>query len=145
MKKAVKTIRLDRQLDIRVKNYAESLGITEADALRDLIEAGLACSSLSVFATPVGQLIRDVIEVEFNLLRDEMDARGEAVEERIARITARGTKAALHTAMQLNDLSRALVPAWRGTAAKELWESYSHAGGELQAGIPFDQVREGMR
>ena len=144
-KKAVKTIRLDDQLDARVKAYAESLGITEADALRDLLEKGLACESLSVFATPVGQLIRDVVEAEFSLLRDEMDARSEAAEERLARITARGTKAGLQTAMQLNDLSRALVPAWRETSAKELWDSYSHAGGELQAGIPFNQVREGMR
>lgn len=145
MKKAVKTIRLDGQLDARVKAYSASLGITEADALRDLIEKGLACESLSVFATPVGQLIRDVIEAEFNLLREEMDTRGEAAEERVARITARGTKASLHAAMQLNDLSRALVPAWRDIPARELWGSYSHAGGELQAGIPFDQVREGMR
>ena len=74
-KNKVRSLRGSPQLDARITSYALSTNQKEADAIRDLIEKGLACESLSVFATPVGSLIRDVVEAEFNLLRAEFDER----------------------------------------------------------------------
>lgn len=145
MKKIVRTLRVDPSLDKRISLFARSTGQTEADALRSLLEKGLACESLSVFATPVGQLVRDVVEAEFNLLRAEFEEHEERLEERVARVCSRGTKASLHAAMQINDLSRALVPAWREASAKELWDAYSRAGGELQSGRSYEAVKAGLR
>ena len=94
-KKKVRSLRIDPVLDKRITSYAASAGMKESDAVRDLLEKGLACESLSVFATPVGKLVRDVIEAEFNLLREDMDSRNDALEERVARVCSRGTKASL--------------------------------------------------
>lgn len=76
-KMVVKSVRMDQVLAGRVASYAVASGMKEADAIRLLMERGLACESLSVFATPVGGLIRDVIEAEFSLLRDELEEAGE--------------------------------------------------------------------
>ena len=145
LKMIVRSIRVDPVLDRRIASYAQSAGLKESVAVRDLLEKGLACESLSVFATPVGKLIRDVIEAEFGLLRSDFEEHQARMEERLAKVCSRGTKASLHAAMQLNDLSRSLVPAWREVPAKELWDSYSRAGGELQHGIPYIEVKAGMR
>lgn len=111
--------------------------------MRDLVEKGLACEALSMFATPVGGLIRDVIEAEFSLLRDGMDESSERLEERIARVVSRGTRASLATQAQLNDVSRAIIPAWKDVPAADLWSHYSRMGGELQAGKSYADVKNG--
>lgn len=144
-KKITKTVRMDDVLERRVKSYAEAKGVRESDAIRSLLEQGLACEGLSVFATPVGALIRDVIEAELVLFREELDDHERRTEERLARVCSRGTKAALHVAVQLNDLSRALVPVWRETPAKELWDAYSRAGGEIQAGVSYAEAKDRLR
>lgn len=144
-KKTVRSIRVDPILDRRITSYAQAAGIKESEAVRDLLEKGLACESLSVFATPVGALIRDVVEAELGPLRSDLEEHEARMEERLAKVCSRGTKASLHAAMQLNDLSRALVPAWREVPAKELWDSYSHAGGELQRGMSYTEAKAGMR
>lgn len=140
-KKIVKSVRLDPVIDRRISSYATSAGITEAEAIRKLLEQGLACESLNVFATPVGSLIREVMEAEFNLLREDLDARNEKLEERVARVCSKGTKASLQTAAQLNDMSRAIIPAWRETDAADLWNHYARMGGELQSGRNYSDVK----
>lgn len=145
MPKTTHSVRLDATIEHRIKVYATANNLTASEAIRDLIEKGLACQALSVFATPLGELVRDCMEAEFNLMRDALDEHEAQIEERVARVCSRGTKASLHTAMQLNDMSRALIPAWRDTPAEELWGSYSRAGGELQAGIPYADVKAGLR
>lgn len=143
-KKKVRSLRIDPVLDKRITSYAAAAGMKESDAVRDLLEKGLACESLSVFATPVGRLVRDVIEAEFNLLREDMDGRNDALEERVARVCSRGTKASLQTAAMLNDVSRVVIPAWKDVPAEELWGFYAKQGGELQAGRAYADVkREG--
>lgn len=144
-RKVVKTVRLDSVLDRRISSYAQASAMRESEAMRELLVKGLASAGLSVFATPVGKLIQDVIEAEFGLLRSDLEEHEARMEERLAKVCSRGTKASLHAAMQLNDLSRSLVPAWREVPAKELWDSYSRAGGELQHGIPYTEVKAGMR
>ncbi len=144
-KKIVRTIRVDPVLDNRITSYARAAGIKDSEAVRQLLEKGLACESLSVFATPVGALIRDVIEAEFSLLRSDLSEREMRLEERVAKVCSRGTKASLHAAMQLNDLSRAIVPAWRDVPAKELWDDYARAGGELQHGASYSEAKAGLR
>lgn len=141
-KMVVKSVRMDQVLAGRVASYAVASGMKEADAIRLLMERGLACESLSVFATPVGGLIRDVIEAEFSLLRDELEEAGERTEERVAKVCSKGTKASLQTAAMLADVSRAIIPAWRETPPEELWSHYARAGGELQAGRRYSDVRK---
>lgn len=143
-KKITKTVRVDEGMARRVQSYAEANGLKESDAIRELIEAGLSCSSVSLFATPLGSLVRSAIEAEFNLMRAEIEERDERLEERLARVCSRGTKASLQTAMQLNDLSRAIVPAWREVGGAELFAAYARAGGELQAGRSYADVKAGL-
>lgn len=142
-KSTVKSVRMDGVLAHRVVSYAAAEGVKEADAIRRLITKGLACEALSIYATPVGQLIRDVISAEFSLMRDDMDARNDALEDRVARVCSRGTKASLQAAAQLNDLSRIMVPAWREVPAEELWKRYSSMGGAMQSGRAYRDVRNG--
>lgn len=140
-KKKVRSLRIDPVLDKRISSYAAAAGMKESDAVRSLLEKGLACESLNVFATPVGKLIRDVVEAEFNLVREDMDSRNDALEERVARVCSRGAKASLQAAAMLNDVSRAIVPAWKGIPAEELWAFYAKQGGELQSGRSYGDVR----
>lgn len=143
-KKVVKSIRLDQVLNSRISTYAATSGKKESDAIRDLLEKGLACEALSVYATPVGQLIRDIVEAEFNLLFSDLEGYQEQLENRLAKVCSRGTKASLQTAVMLTDVSRALIPAWRNIQAKELWKAYSQAGGELQSGHSYEEVKAGL-
>lgn len=142
-KKIIKSVRVSPVLNQRITAYAQAAGMKDSEAVRDLVEKGLACEALSMFATPVGGLIRDVIEAEFNLLREDMDERNDRLEERIARVTSRGTKASLATQAQLNDVSRAIIPAWKDVPASDLWSHYSRMGGELQAGKAYADVKNG--
>lgn len=142
-KKKVRSLRVDSVLDARIISYAQATGMKDSEAVCDLVEKGLACEALSMFATPVGGLIRDVIEAEFSLLRDGMDESSERLEERIARVVSRGTKASLATQAQLNDVSRAIIPAWKDVPAADLWSHYSRMGGELQAGKSYADVKNG--
>lgn len=142
-KKKVRSLRVDSVLDARITAYAQAVGMKDSEAVRDLVEKGLTCEALSMFATPVGRLIRDVIEAEFNLLREDMDERNDRLEDRIARVTSRGTKASLATQAQLNDVSRAIIPAWKDVPASDLWSHYSRMGGELQAGKSYADMKNG--
>lgn len=142
-KMLVKSVRVQPALGERISSYAIASGLNESDAIRKLIEQGLACEALSVYATPVGQLIRGVIEAEFSLMREDMDARNDALEERVARVCSRGAKASLQAAAQLNDVSRAVIPAWKDVPAEDLWAFYAKKGGELQAGRAYADVRKG--
>lgn len=142
-KKTVKSIRIDTVLERRIASYAANGGVTEAEAIRRLLERGLACEGLSVFATPVGALVRDCVEAEFSLMREDMDARNERLEERVAKVCSRGTKASLQAAAQLNDVGRAVIPAWRETDAAELWSYYARMGGELQSGVSYADLKAG--
>lgn len=139
----VTSVRMEPVLARRVDAYASGAGVTKADAIRTLIEKGLACDALTVFATPVGGLIRDVVEAEFNLMRAELEESSDELEERVARVASRGTKSSLATQALLTDLSRALIPAWRETPAEDLWAHYSRIGGEVQAGIPYREAKSG--
>ena len=141
-KKTIKSIRIDAVLSNRIDSYCKSSGMKEAEALRHLLELGLACESLNVFATPVGSLIRDVVEAEFHLLRQEMSEQSDALEERVAKVCSRGTKYSLYGAVLLTDVSRSIIPAWNDTPVTELWEHYSKCAGELQTGRSYKDMKE---
>jgi len=141
-KKVVKSIRVDSLLDKRINSYCMASGLKESDAVRHLLEQGLACESLNVFATPVGALIRDVMEAEFNLLREEMQSRNDEIEERLAKVCSRGTKYSLYSATMLTDFARSIVPAWKEADGHELWKHYSSLAGELQSGRSYRDVKD---
>lgn len=144
-KKIVKTVRVDALLAKRIESYCISKGMKEADAIRFLLEQGLACESLNVFATPVGSLIRNVIEAEFALMRQEMEEHETQMEERVARVVSRGAKASLQTAAQLNDISRSIIPAWGNVKAEDLWKFYSKIAGKLQSGTQYSDAKKDMQ
>ena len=48
----VTSVRMTPHLKGRIQSYCAANDLKEADAIRDLLEKGLACESLSVFATP---------------------------------------------------------------------------------------------
>lgn len=139
----VTSVRMTPHLKGRIQSYCAANDLKEADAIRDLLEKGLACESLSVFATPVGGLIRDVIEAEFSLLRAEMEESSDRLENRVAKVASRGTKASIATQALLTDVSRAIIPAWHDTPGEELWSHYSRIGGEVQSGIPYLEAKAG--
>lgn len=144
-KKIVKTVRVDALLAKRIESYCMSAGMKEADAIRFLLEQGLACESLNVFATSVGSLIRNVVEAEFALMRQEMEEHETQMEERVARVVSRGTKASLQTAVQLNDVSRSIIPAWNNVNAEDLWNFYSEIAGKLQSGTNYSEAKKDLQ
>jgi predicted DNA-binding protein len=137
----VRSIRLEPVLAERVDSYASASGKTKADATRALIERGLASEALSVYATPVGQLIKTTIEAEFALMREDAEERDEHTENRLAKICAKGSKASIAAVVMSNDAFRALVPAWRDVPAEKLFSYYAHFAGELQAGRSYKELR----
>ena len=105
-KKKVRSLRVDSVLDARITAYAQAVGMKDSEAVRDLVEKGLACEALSMFATPVGRLIRDVIEAEYNIMREEMDAP-----RRRSSTTCR-VPSSRHGGTYLQPISGRTTPAW---------------------------------
>lgn len=137
----VRSVRLEPVLAGRVDAYASASNRTKADATRALIERGLASEALSVYATPVGQLIKTTIEAEFALMREDAEQRDERQEERLAKVCAKGARFAIAAAVEGNDAYRALVPAWADTPAEELLGYYMRFAGEMQAGRSYKELR----
>jgi hypothetical protein len=143
-KKTVKTLRLDQPTDEKVTAYCAATGLKEATALRQLIERGLMTEGLSLYATPLGQFVRDVMQGQLDLFRDELEQRNDDLEERIAKITAKGAKYSIYGALLQTDLARGIIPAWKEMSAEAVWKAYSKQAGELQRGKAFKDIRAGV-
>ena len=91
-RKHVKTIRVDPILADKVGAYCAATGLKEATALRELVEKGLMTEGLSLYASPLGQFVRDVMQGQLDLFRSELEEHNDDLENRLAKITAKGAK-----------------------------------------------------
>lgn len=140
-----KTLRLTDELCGRIEAYREATGTREADALRTLLDAGLMAQGMSLYATPLGRFMHELVQGELDAWRAEQDRRADDLEDRVARVCSRGTRASLHTAALLGDVARATVPAWRDTPAEDIWRTYQAMGGAVQQGLPLADARRQAR
>jgi len=141
--KTVKTVRLDPVLVDKVAAYCATTGLKEASALRQLIEKGLTTEGLSLYATPLGQFVRDLMQGQLDLFREELEERNDDLENRLVKITAKGAKNSILSALLLTDLSLGLIPAWKDKLPDEIWQAYSRQAGEYQSGKSFRDVKAG--
>ena len=139
--KAVHSVRLDAGLERRVEAHASAQGIKMSEAIRDLIEKGLAASSVDLYASPLDDIIRRTTQSEFSLLRLSMDEHAKTMEERVAKVCSRGSRAALANLVQIVDLSRALIPSYQSNTDAEIFEYYREIGGQLLHGEQLEKIR----
>ena len=140
------TVRLDDETRERVRAYMAATGCgTEAAAIRELVETGLVTTGSTLLTSPLARFVREVVQGQLDLWRSEMDERCDEMEDRLARVCSRGTKASLHAAALTGDLARALVPAYQQMSAEELWRTYEAMGGAVQQGLPFADARRQAR
>lgn len=138
----VKTVRMSRDLEERIRRYMEATGATEGAAIRELIERGLMSEGMSLYATPLARFVGDVMQSELEAFRTELSSRNENLEERLAKVCARGTKASLASAVMQVDCMMGLFPSMREMHAEEIYEAYCRQAGQLQRGIPFARMKK---
>lgn len=138
----VKTVRMSEDLEERVRRYMEATGATEGAAIRELIERGLMTEGMSLYATPLARFVGDVMQSELEAFRTELSSRNEDLEERLAKVCSRGTKASLASAVMQVDCMMGLFPSMREMRAEEIYEAYCKQAGQLQRGIPFARMKK---
>lgn len=136
----VKSLRLPKGTIDKIAAYRMSSGETEAEALRSLIDMGLAAQSLDMYSAPLARLIRDILQGQLDLFRDELEERNDELEERVARICAKGTKCSIQSALISTDTMRGLFPALAEMGPEEIWRSYYRRAGEMQGGASFAEA-----
>lgn len=139
--KSVHSVRLDAGLERRVEAHASAQGVSVSEAIRDLIEKGLAASSVDLYASPMADLVRRVMQSEFSLLRISLDEHTKDMEERVAKVCSRGSRAALANLVQIVDLSRALIPSYQSNTDVEIFDYYKEIGGQLLHGDRLEKIR----
>lgn len=141
MTSKVHSVRLGSALEARVQAYSSENGVSASEAVRLLVEKGLISESLDIYALPLGEYISRCIRSEMALLQSLQEQHDKALEERLAKVTSKGTKAALANAVQVADLSRVLVEAYRGDSAGSIYDYYMRIGGLLQRGDTLESAR----
>ena len=137
----VHSVRLNQSLDTRVRAYAAEAGLSISDAVRALVEKGLVLESLDIYALPLGEYISRCIRSELAMLQSMQGQHDKALEERLAKVLSRGTKASLANVVQVLDLSRVLIGAYQNEDPAEMYKYYMEIGGKLQKGDSFESVR----
>ena len=138
----VKTVRMSRDLEERVRRYTEATGATEGAAIRELIERGLMTEGMSLYATPLARFVGELMQTELEAFRTELAARNDNLEERLAKVCSRGTKASLASAVMQVDCMMGLFPSMREMTAEEIYEAYCQQAGQLQRGVPFARMKK---
>lgn len=141
MAKTTHSVRLDEIMERRIQAYASDRDIKTSEALRRLIEKGLATEGVDLYANPVAELISRTMHAEFAFIQRALDEQGRATEEHVAKVCSRGTKAALANVVQVADLSRALIEAYRNDDPSDIYDYYSCIGGRLQHGESLAKIR----
>ena len=135
------TVRLDDETRAKVAAYRAVSGCaTEAAAIRELVEAGLDAQGASLASAPLARFVREVMGGQLDLFRTELEARNDELEDRVARVCSRGTKASLHAAALVGDVARGLVPAYAQMTAEDVWAAYEAIGGAVQQGHSFSEA-----
>lgn len=143
-KTIVKSVRLDQKLSDKVAAYRAATGLSEAESIRALIEAGLMTQGMELYSTPLAKFVRDLMQGQLDLFRDELDQRNDEMEERLAKICAKGTKASLQSAVMQVDIMRGLFPAMDDVPEERIWKAYQQQAGQLQRGASFHDVKAAL-
>ena len=143
-KTIVKTVRLDQKLNDKVAAYRAATGLSEAESIRSLIEAGLMTQGMELYSTPLARFVRELMQGQLDLFRDELDQRNDEMEERVAKICARGSKASLQTAVMQVDIMRGLFPVMGEASEEQIWKAYQQQAGQLQRGVSFRDVKAAL-
>ncbi len=143
-KTIVKTVRLDEGLNDKVAAYRAATGLSEAESIRSLLEAGLMTQGMELYSTPLARFVRELMQGQLDLFRDELDQRNDEMEERVAKICAKGAKASLQTAVMQVDVMRGLFPAMGEMPEERIWKAYQQQAGQLQSGISFRDVKASL-
>lgn len=141
MAKAAHSVRLDEVLERRVQAYANDRDITPSEAIRRILERGLAVEGIDLYANPLTEAISRTVRSEFALIQRAMEEQSRASEDRIAKVCSHGTKAALANFVQVVDLSRALIDVYRSENPVEMYNYYDEIGGRLQHGESLAEIR----
>lgn len=141
MAKTAHSVRLDEVLERRVQAFANDRAYTTSEAIRQLLEKGLAAEGIDFYAGPIANLISRSVQSEFALIQRAMEEQSKASEDRIAKVCSRGTKAALANLVQVVDLSRALIGVYRREDPAEMYDYYDEIGGRLQHGESLAEIR----
>lgn len=143
-KAVVKTVRFDQKLADKVAAYRAATGLSEAESIRTLIEAGLMTQGMELYSTPLARFVRELMQGQLDLFRDELDQRNDEMEERVAKICAKGAKASLQSAVMQVDVMRGLFPAMGEVPEEQIWKAYQQQAGQLQEGISFHDVKAAL-
>lgn len=143
-KAVVKTVRFDQKLADKVAAYRAATGLSEAESIRTLIEAGLMTQGMELYSTPLARFVRELMQGQLDLFRDEFDQRNGEMEERVAKICAKGAKASLQSAVMQVDVMRGLFPAMGEVPEEQIWKAYQQQAGQLQEGISFHDVKAAL-
>ena len=135
-KTVVKTVRLDQKLSDKMAAYRAATGLSEAESIRSLIEAGLMTQGMELYSTPLARFVRELMQGQLDLFRDELDQRNDEMEERVAKICAKGAKASLQSAV--------MFPAMGEVPEEQIWRAYQQQAGELQGGASFRDVKAAL-
>lgn len=60
-KAVVKTVRFDQKLADKVAAYRAATGLSEAESIRTLIEAGLMTQGMELYSTPLARFVRELM------------------------------------------------------------------------------------
>lgn len=143
-KAVVKTVRFDQKLADKVAAYRAATGLSEAESIRTLIEAGLMTQGMELYSTPLARFVRELMQGQLDLFRDELDQRNDEMEDRVAKICAKGAKASLQSAVMQVDVMRGLFPAMGEVPEEQIWKAYQQQAGQLQEGISFHDVKAAL-
>lgn len=144
-KHKVQTVRLTQDQVERIEAFVAMSGMKESDALRHLIDKGLMTEGASLYASPLAQFVSELMCSELELFREELARRNTDIENRLAKVTSKGTKSSIFCAILAVDLLRGLYPATMEMAPEEIWEAYWRQAGELQSGKPYHTIKAEMR
>ncbi len=139
------TVRLDDGLRRLVKAHAAAAGTSEGAAVRELLRRGLAADGMELYSSELGSYLRSVMNGVLDVFREEMEARNDQLEDRVARVMGRPAVASVMSAIMCVDLLRGLYEGLRQTSSAEVFERYRRQAGEYQSGVPIAEVKRRAR
>ena len=144
-KAKVVSVRLDPGTHRRLHAYALGTGQADSAALRELAVRGLATDGLELYSTELGEFVRGLMAAGLAQLDGVLERRGDELEDRVARIVARGARQAGVGSLVAVDLARATFPGLRDVPAEDVYARYSQRAGEMQAGRTFKEALDHAR
>lgn len=140
-KSVMKGVRLDQERYDKLAAFTKATGMSESEAMRHLIDQGLMLEGASLYSAPLAQFVSSIMQAELEKFRIELEQRNDNLEERLAKVDAKGTKAALASTVILIDAMQGLFPAMSQMKAEEIWTAYWRQAGKIQSGKSFKQVK----